>query len=32
VTTGLAFGNATAQTTAHVHENIARVGLNYRFW
>jgi len=30
--TGLAFGNATAQTTSHFHENIARAGINYRFW
>jgi outer membrane immunogenic protein len=26
------YGTATAQTTSHVHENIARVGVNYRFW
>jgi outer membrane immunogenic protein len=25
-------GSATAQTTSHLHENIARVGVNYRFW
>jgi outer membrane immunogenic protein len=31
-TTGLNFGVANAQTTSHVHENIARVGINYRFW
>jgi len=32
VTTGLNFGVATAQSSSHVHENIARVGINYRFW
>jgi outer membrane immunogenic protein len=32
VATGLTFGSATAQTSAHVHENVARVGVNYRFW
>jgi outer membrane immunogenic protein len=32
VATGLSFGTATAQSTSHVHENIARVGVNYRFW
>jgi outer membrane immunogenic protein len=32
VTTGLPFGQATTQTTSHVHENTARVGINYRFW
>jgi outer membrane immunogenic protein len=31
-TTGLNFGVANAQTSSHVHENIARVGINYRFW
>jgi outer membrane immunogenic protein len=25
-------GNATALTTTHLHDNIARVGVNYRFW
>jgi opacity protein-like surface antigen len=30
--TGLVFGSATAQTTMHVHENIARVGVNYKLW
>jgi outer membrane immunogenic protein len=25
-------GTATAQTTTHFHDNIARVGVNYRFW
>src|SRR5262249_15447510 len=30
--TGLSFGVANAQSTTHVHENIARVGINYRFW
>jgi outer membrane immunogenic protein len=25
-------GTAIAQTTSHVRENIARVGVNYRFW
>jgi outer membrane immunogenic protein len=29
---GGAFGTATAQTNTHIHENIARVGVNYRFW
>jgi outer membrane immunogenic protein len=32
LSTGNSFGVATAQTTTHVHENIARVGFNYRFW
>ena len=32
ITTGLTFGIANAQTSSHVHENIARVGINYRFW
>jgi outer membrane immunogenic protein len=30
--TGLSFGTATALTTVHLHENVARVGINYRFW
>jgi outer membrane immunogenic protein len=25
-------GSATAVTTTHLHDNIARVGVNYRFW
>ena len=25
-------GTATAQTSTHFHDNIARVGVNYRFW
>jgi outer membrane immunogenic protein len=31
-TTGLIQGQATVQTTSHVHENIARIGVNYKFW
>jgi outer membrane immunogenic protein len=27
-----AVGTATTQTTTHVHDNIARIGFNYRFW
>jgi outer membrane immunogenic protein len=26
------YGTATANVNAHVHDNIARVGVNYRFW
>jgi outer membrane immunogenic protein len=25
-------GNATVQSNTHLHDNIARVGVNYRFW
>jgi outer membrane immunogenic protein len=32
LSTGSSFGVATARTTTHVHEDIARVGVNYRFW
>jgi outer membrane immunogenic protein len=32
VTTGLTGSSVTAQTSSHFHENIARVGINYRFW
>ena len=32
VSTGLVGGSATVNTTTHVHDNIARVGVNYRFW
>jgi outer membrane immunogenic protein len=31
-TSGAVTGSATAQTTSHVRESIARVGVNYRFW
>jgi outer membrane immunogenic protein len=30
--TGLTGSSVTAQTSARVHENIARIGVNYRFW
>jgi outer membrane immunogenic protein len=30
--TGLTFGSATANINTHIHENIARVGVNYKFW
>jgi outer membrane immunogenic protein len=30
--TGLVVGSANVQANSHVHENIARVGVNYRFW
>jgi outer membrane immunogenic protein len=29
---GLVFSQANVQTQTHVHENIARVGVNYKFW
>ncbi len=30
--TGLTFGTANVQTATHFHENIARVGVNYKLW
>jgi outer membrane immunogenic protein len=32
LSTGSSFGVATAHTATHVHEDIARVGVNYKFW
>jgi outer membrane immunogenic protein len=31
-TSGALVGSSTVQANSHVHENIARVGVNYRFW
>jgi outer membrane immunogenic protein len=31
-TAGLVFSSATANVNTHIHDNIARVGVNYRFW
>jgi outer membrane immunogenic protein len=32
VGTGLTYGAATANVNAHVHDNIARVGVNWKLW
>jgi outer membrane immunogenic protein len=31
-TAGLVYSSATANVQTHIHDNIARVGINYKFW